>query len=475
MIAPVERAALFSSLPPEWPHDPLPDIQALRRASGEKVVALDDDPTGTQTVYDLPVLTHWDVEALAAELAQDWPALYILTNSRSLPLAQAQALNQEIGAALQAAARQVGCRLAVISRSDSTLRGHYPGEVEALMNALGGGFDATLLIPAFFDGGRYTIHDIHYVAEGDMLIPAGQTPFAQDSAFGYQSSNLRDWVQEKTQGRIRAADVAAISLETIRQGGPQQIADQIKALPQGSVCIVNAASPRDIDTATLGSMLAEQAGRRFLYRTAANFVAARSGLPPRPLLTPAQMAPHTTSTGGLVVVGSHVPRSSRQLDALLQQTDITGIEVPVEQLLDDEQAPAVIHRVMMETAAHLALGWDVVVYTSRSVITGAGGEASLPISQRVSQSLVAIVRGLHVRPRFLIAKGGITASDLATSALSMRRALVLGQLLPGVPVWQPGPESRYPDMPYVVFPGNVGDDKSLLHAVRAMGENEGAV
>jgi hypothetical protein len=193
----VLQAALFTTLPHEWPEDLLPEISSAVQRSGEKVVVLDDDPTGTQTVHNVPVLTEWPVEALQAELESRSTTFYLLTNSRSLPLEEAQALNREIGQNLLEASRQTGHKFVVISRSDSTLRGHFPGEVQALDGALGGGYDSWLIILFFEEGGRYTINDIHYVQEGDWLVPAGQTEFARDASFGYHASNLREWVAEK--------------------------------------------------------------------------------------------------------------------------------------------------------------------------------------------------------------------------------------------------------------------------------------
>jgi uncharacterized protein YgbK (DUF1537 family) len=133
----VSKESLLNSLPPEWPDDLLPEIRRLMQIGGRKLVVLDDDPTGTQTVHGVAVLTHWPVdpvEALAEELAGDNPAFYLLTNSRSLTLPEAQALNTNIGRNLTEAA-------AVVSRSDSTLRGHFSGEVDALAASLQTDFD----------------------------------------------------------------------------------------------------------------------------------------------------------------------------------------------------------------------------------------------------------------------------------------------------------------------------------------------
>jgi uncharacterized protein YgbK (DUF1537 family) len=166
----------------------------------------------------------------------------------------------------------------------------------------------------------------------------------------------------------------------------------------------------------------------------------------------------------LIVVGSYVPKSTTQLNVLLAQPDLVQVEVNVDALLDDGQQAGEVARTIAVTTAALQRGQDVVVYTSRRLITGADAVSSLAIGQRVSASLVALVQGLGVRPRYLIAKGGITSSDLATKALGVKRALVRGQILPGIPLWEVGAESRYPGLVYVVFPGNVGGDDALVQA-----------
>src|SRR2546429_2418143 len=213
-------ADALNRLPPAWPHDPRPAIRAARHARPEKVVVLDDDPTGTQTVHGIPVLTEWSVDALRAELANDLPACFLLTNSRSLPLAEAQALNATIGCNLQEAARAVSRRFVVVSRSDSTLRGHFPGEVEALTEALAQDFDAWLLIPFFQEGGRYTLDNIHYVAEGEWLVPVADTEVAPDAGVCYQSSDLRQGGAEKNAGRIPPQTLGSVSPQGIPPRGP---------------------------------------------------------------------------------------------------------------------------------------------------------------------------------------------------------------------------------------------------------------
>ncbi len=492
----MNASALLASLPPPWPENLRPAIRAINAARRRhKLVVLDDDPTGTQTVHDVPVLTVWDEATLRAEFAQPEPCFYILTNSRSLTPAAARELNLEVARNLKTAtacqppsdvthapggrhaAVSVAAPFTIVSRSDSTLRGHLPVETDALSEELGP-FDATLLIPYFEAGGRLTIDDVHYVAEGDKLTPAADTPFALDAAFGYRHSNLREWVEEKTAGRIRAEAVHSISLRELRIGASTEeptrgVTEKLLALPRGSVGVVNAAHPRDVDFFALAALRAELAGRRFLYRTASSFVASRLGIgaavyqpPNQPASASGGKSAAAPATGGLIVVGSHVPKSTEQLNRLLAAGAVMPVELPVGELLKPSRANAAIATARAAVETHLRAGRDAVVFTSREVLTGRDAVESLGIAALVSEALVAIVRSLECSPRFVIAKGGITSSDLATKALGVKRARVLGQLLPGVPVWQLGPETKFPGLDYVIFPGNVGGADGLLDAWR---------
>jgi uncharacterized protein YgbK (DUF1537 family) len=305
------------------------------------------------------------------------------------------------------------------------------------------------------------MHDIHYVAEGEQLIPAAQTPFAQDAAFGYRASNLRAWVSEKSSGRIAAEEVASISLDDLRMGGPAVVQEKLIALGPGQVGIVNAADLRDLEVLVAALLEVEATGRHFLYRTAASFVQVRAGLATRPLLTAADLE-LAEEGGGLFVVGSYVPKTTAQVQALLAQPAIVPVEVNVAHLLEPGARMAAIEQAQRSVDKALAIGHDVVLYTSRSLVTGHDAASSLAIGRQVSAALVAIVAGLLVKPRFLVAKGGITSSDIATQALGIRRAMVMGQIIPGVPIWRTGEESRLPGLPYVVFPGNVGGNDALV-------------
>lgn len=466
MSEPTIDISYLDTLPPEWEEDLLPRIQQELGQSTYKVVVLDDDPTGTQTVRDIPVLTTWSVAALEEELSGDFPAFFILTNSRSLTENAACDLAREIGENLYRASEKSGVRVVVISRSDSTLRGHFPSEVDASAQALNKDQLPYLIVPFFMEGGRFTLNDIHYVKELDSLVPASMTPFAKDAAFGFANSNLKNYIEEKTGGKIKAEEVISVSLQDIRIGGPDQVADIFRSVPKGAACFVNAASYRDMEVVVSALIKVENDGYEFLYRTAASFVRSRIGLDAGDGLLAGDQLVSPSDNGGLFVIGSYVPKTTSQVSALFDLTDITAIEVQVDELLDESRRAAEIERVVSFTNQTLGSGADAAIYTSRSLVSGSDAASSLEIGRIVSESLVEIVSSITRQPRYLVAKGGITSSDIATKALGIKRAMVIGQALPGVPAWRCGEETRYPGMTYIVFPGNVGEDDALAQIVK---------
>ncbi len=458
-------ATLLAGVPP--PPDEAPLLAAIRArfaTDPRAVVVLDDDPTGTQTVYDLSVYTRWDVETLTTAFQSDGTGFYLLTNSRSMTERAAVSLNREIAAHLRAASAHTGRPFTVISRSDSTLRGHFPAETDALIGPDDTNPPQIVLAPFFAEGKRITVGDVHWVHDGETAMPVGETEFARDATFGFAASDLRDWAVEKSGGRWTRDAVAALSLATIRQGADAVAAWLLTATQP--VIVINSAEDGDMAAAVLGMLQAEAAGRRYLCRTAAAFVRARFGLPRRPLLAPTEMV-HGAGPG-LVVVGSHVPRSTAQLDQARAVESARAIEAPADALLDHRRDTAIQSAI---DAVHAAWsdGADALLFTSRTLLQNRTEEAAnLSIGQRISSALVAIVRGLEREPAWMIAKGGITSSDMATEALGIRHATVLGALIPGVPVWRAVESERWPDVPLVIFPGNVGTEDDLARAMIAL-------
>lgn len=478
----VTLTELLANLPPEPDEASLfAEIQQAVADSKRKLVVIDDDPTGTQTVHDIELFTTWNTQMLAEALQDESRLFYLLTNSRSMPERDAVQLNRETAQQLVAASKATGMNFVVASRSDSTLRGHYPAEIFALERELAASldarFDGHLVVPAFFEGGRYTINDTHYVAiptaDADTLQPAHETPFARDSVFGYKTAYLPDWIEAKSGGHWKAAQVMSIELELIRQDGPDAVAAKLKAAEGGVPVVINAASYGDLAAVVLGLLRAEAAGKHFLYRTAASFVRLRGALARKPLLGVNEIVSDTQAAkvGGLVVVGSYVPGSSAQLENLLSLPDVIGIELSVERVIRNAtEASNASHEAGRQLEAAMEAGRVGVLYTSRKLVTSANRSENLEIGKKVSDALIAALHEVTSRPRFIIAKGGITSHDVAQKGLGAARARVLGQLFPGVPVWrlQSGTQSRFEGVPYVVFPGNVGGPESLMQAVKLL-------
>jgi uncharacterized protein YgbK (DUF1537 family) len=448
--------------------------------SGRRVVVLDDDPTGVQSVHGVPVLTTWAVEDLHWALEQTSPTFYILTNSRSLAEEEAIALNQEIARSLSEAAAP-GTDFDVVSRSDSTLRGHYPAETDALAEALregGRGPDGLIVCPAFFEAGRITVDDVHWVRQDGELVPAGQTEFASDHSFGYRSSDLKAWVEEKTGGRIRASEVLSVSLADLREGGPERVLERLEEASGGRPVMINAASYADLEVFVLGLLAAEEEGKRFLYRTGPSFVRTRGGITEPKILGAEDLYRKRSKEGhGLVLVGSYVPTTTRQLEGALALDGIRGVEMSVPRLLEPGSREDELGRVAEEVNGSLASS-EVVVYTSRELVTagkaGSAGLSNFEIGAAVSGALVEVMRRVDraLPLSFVVAKGGITSSDIATKGLEVRRAEVAGPLLPPgiVPVWILPEENDFPGLPYVIFPGNVGGPDSLAQAIEILQE-----
>jgi uncharacterized protein YgbK (DUF1537 family) len=453
--------------------------------AGRRLVLLDDDPTGTQTIADLPVLTSWSVADLQWALQQPTVGFFILTNTRSLSEADAAELNRQVVDALHRAATAERVSFVIASRSDSTLRGYFPLETDVLADELaarGTMIDGVVVCPAYVEPGRVTVDSVHWARTGEGMIPVSHSEFAKDASFGYRNSDLRDWVEEKTGGRIRRDDVARITLTDIRSGGPDRVFDILSGLRSGQPVVVDTAADADQQVVVLALLRAEAAGRNFIYRIGPSFVRARSGQRATPPLDAERLREiHASQPAGpddarpatrhgLIAIGSHVALTTRQLDRLRAKGKIIELELDVPTLLDDSARDGHVNEVAGQAARLLQNNEaesDIVIRTSRTLVTGTDAADSLVIARTVSGALVGTVREIasQIRPAFVIAKGGITSSDTATEGLEIRRAWCRGNMLPGiVSMWEPV-TGLARGIPYIVFAGNVGDDDALAAVV----------
>lgn len=442
--------------------------------NSKKIVVLDDDPTGVQTVHDISVYTSWTKDSITQGFAEENKLFYILTNSRGFTAAQTEQVHKEIAAVVDEVSRETGTEYIFISRSDSTLRGHYPLETAVLKESYekntGKPVDGEILCPFFREGGRFTIDDVHYVKDGDRLIPAAETEFARDKTFGYTVSNLKEYVEEKTKGAFRKESVTAISLKDLREMRLDAIEQQLMEVTGFNKIIVNAIDYVDIRVFCIALFRAMARGKVFLFRTAAAIVKVMGGVSDQPLLTRDQMVVRETGNGGIIVVGSHTEKTTRQLEMLKENPDIAFVELDATLVREEDAFDREVARCLALEEEYLKAGTTVCVYTTRALITADTGdkEDDLRLSVKISDAVQSLVGRLSVVPAFVIAKGGITSSDVGTKALAVRKANVLGQIKPGIPVWQTGAESKFPLTPYVIFPGNVGEISTLKEAAEIL-------
>jgi uncharacterized protein YgbK (DUF1537 family) len=428
-----------------------------------RIIVLDDDPTGSQTVHGCLLLTRWDVATLREGLLDASPLFFVLTNTRGMSAERAAAVTREVCINLRQALDELDAtgksiNPLIVSRSDSTLRGHYPVETDVIAAQLGP-FDAHFLVPAFIEGGRVTRASVHYLLVDGKPVPVHETEFARDSVFGYRHSYLPDYVEEKTGGRIRADEVERFQLEDVRG----DVTGRLLALGDNRCCVVDAENRSDLDRFCAQLLECAARGKRYLFRSAASLLTSLARLPPQPVAAESMREYVRDGKPGAVIVGSHVNKTTAQLKQLLAMPGIAAIEVDVDRIDTDRET------LLAEVLAHAqqahSAGNTCVVYTSRVEKTFPDQATRLAFGERISALLMDVVRGLPRSLGFLISKGGITSNDVLSSGLSLTAARVLGQILPGCSVVRCSESHpRFPRMPVVIFPGNVGDDLALARA-----------
>ncbi|BAZ83422.1 four-carbon acid sugar kinase family protein [Sphaerospermopsis kisseleviana CS-549] len=425
-----------------------------------KIIVLDDDPTGSQTVHSCLLLMRWDVETLRLGLKDDAPIFFILTNTRSLTPEDAANVTREVCHNLKIALAAENIEdFLVVSRSDSTLRGHYPIETDVIAEELGP-FDAHFLVPAFFEGGRITRDSIHYLIIDGVPTPVHETEFARDSVFSYNYSYLPKYVEEKTKGRIKEDTVTRFLLDDIRKGSLERLLQ----LYDNHCGVVDGETQADLNTFAVDILTAASQGKRFLFRSAASILTALAALPPQPIAAENMAEYVRGGKPGAVIVGSHVKKTTQQLESLLTVAGTVGIEVNVGRLLDDGVNESA--KLLTEILEHIRevhnAGKTPVVYTSRQELTFKDVKTRLDFGARVSALLMDIVKGLPADIGFLISKGGITSNDVLSTGLNLTSARLLGQILAGCSmVITPSDHPQFSNLPVVLFPGNVGNADAL--------------
>ncbi|KPJ96509.1 MAG: Hrp-dependent type III effector protein [Gammaproteobacteria bacterium SG8_11] len=425
-----------------------------------KIIVLDDDPTGSQTVHSCLLLTRWDSATLREALLDEAPLFFVLTNTRSMHAQQAADVTREVCRNLKSVLaylkeERITINPIVVSRSDSTLRGHYPVETDVIAEELGP-FDAHFLVPAFFEGGRITRDSVHYLMVDGNPVPVHETEFAKDSVFGFSTAYLPDYVEEKTKGRIKAGNVERFLLPDVRG----DLHDRLVALKDNVCCVVDAEQQSDLNNFCNYLQSAANHGKRFLFRSAASLLTSLAQLPPQSKKPEAMASYVRDGKAGAVIIGSHVKKTTAQLQELLKQQGVVAVEVDVEQI--EVNRSELLHEINAAAEKAHVDGLTPVIYTSRVEKVFPDESTRLAFGEQVSGFLMDVVRSLPASIGFLISKGGITSNDVLSHGLELRASRVVGQILAGCSVVRcPSDHPRFPNLPVVIFPGNVGDEFGL--------------
>ena len=399
------------------------------------MVVLDDDPTGIQTVHGCLLITQWDEQSVSEAFDDDVPFFYILTNTRAMTREKATDTTRQAMETVVRVNERYGCRLIVVSRSDSCLRGHFPLETDVIRDVLTShGYHVgakTPFCPAFIEAGRVTIDGTHYMKDGQRLVPVSQTEFARDNVFAYHTSVLSEYIREKG---ATPDDYIIVNAQTY-----DELNTFAKKVLQATVA--------DASTDRVATVI----------RSSSSLPRAISGIDDQPLLD--RSIVHSDGVG-CFIVGSHVKKTTQQLHCLLQEPGTCAIEVDVQRILDDGEA------LMRDTQATISQvvdqGLTPVVYTSRQELRLDDADLRQQLGQQVSDFLVAIARQLPYMPAYLVGKGGITSHDLLTKGLGVRTARVMGQIVSSVPCVMTA------HFPYIIFPGNVGNEQSLCEVYKKL-------
>ena len=427
----------------------------------KKLVVLDDDPTGVQTVHDVSVYTDWEEESIRKGFEEKESMFFILTNSRSFSVEETTKAHLEIAARVAKVAGKLGQDFMIISRGDSTLRGHYPLETQLLAEGLADGNTA---------GPEKTAADNGASAGSTAVDGEIICPFFPEGGRYTKSSDLTEYVEEKTEGKYHKEDCITISLDELNALDVQGIKGKLMSAQNMAKIIVNAVSYADLKVFCAALVLAMKAGKHYMARTAAAFTKVMGRISDQPLLGRAQLE-GDTKNGGIVLIGSHVKKTTDQLNCLKEldgQADF--MEFQVNTVFEENGLEKEVERTVKAAEEKILSGRTVVIYTSRQLLAPENmtPEEKLQISVKISNAVTSIIGKLSVKPKFIIAKGGITSSDVGTKALRVKKARVMGQVKKGIPVWMTGEESKFPGMPYIIFPGNVGEVSTLKEIVEEL-------
>ena len=445
-----------------------------------KIIIFDDDPTGSQTVYGCPLLLNWDEKTLKKAFAKSSSLIFLLANTRSLSPEFAAERTREICSSIKKFFLQQGYSkddYFYISRGDSTLRGHGVLEPAILAEELGP-FHATFHIPAFLEGGRTTENGIHFLNG----TPVHLTDFARDNIFGFSTSVLSEWIEEKSFGKIQAKNILHVDFKQLdmafnNDDGFKSLLVLLSRLENNISVVVDAKFPHHLKI--LARAIKEVSKeKRFLFRTAASFINYLSELPPNPKSTEDLVHLKSKSNkfkykSGLIMVGSHVKLATNQLQVLLKDNSCIGLEISVSKLADIFTSRDNLKEILEMEEILFSKIDDIldikkvpVLYTTREEMRFSSYSIRMNFGLELAEFMALLVGKINNKFGYIISKGGITTQLLLQKGLNFNQVDLKGQILPGLSLVTGN--SGLNNIPVVTFPGNLGDERTLLESFRLM-------
>ncbi len=429
-----------------------------------KYVVLDDDPTGIQTVHDVLVLVKYDDDSLIEAFKDDREMFYISTNSRSFLEEETIKYHTDLTNKLVQVSKMTGYTFTIISRGDSSLRGHFPLETKTIYNVLkdnGINIDGEIICP-YLDGIRKTIDDVHYIVDNG-LIPVGESEFAKDKTFSFKSSDLKEYVEEKSKGEYKASSCVSISIDDLND--VDIVVNKLNSVSNFNKVIVNCECVDDLKKFVRAY---KQTNKQFIFRCAASLVKEIGEISDKDYLKKEDCI--SGGKGCLILAGSHVNKTTSQLAYLKKHlNNYELVEFNQHKVLDGNLHDEAI-RCAKLVSEKLREDKIVVLQTRRERVDFPGDdkEKQLEMAVSISKELTGVLSMLDVKPKFLISKGGITSFDCLSIGLNVKKALALGQVEKNVGVVKILDDTSFKNMPVVIFPGNVGSEDTLYKVIERL-------
>ena len=444
-----------------------------------KIVVIDDDPTGSQVVHGCPLLFQWDLDSLRVALRNPSPLLFVLANTRSLSPDDAACLNRSIALNLDNALKAEGLNrrnVFLVSRGDSTLRGHGFLEPAVLQDCFGP-FDATFHCPAFLEGGRTTSNGIHYL-DGK---PVHTTSFARDALFGFSTSHLPSWLVDKSDGALSFRSIREINICELEftSGIPfLRLLDRLRSLEGNVPVVVNAQSYEYLNCFSLAVRTLRKE-KRFLFRSAASLLRSLADLN-SPSLSSRDLSnlrlrdSRGQPLPGLVMVGSFVPLADLQISRLLSDPRCVPLEIPVSQifsLFETSLTHPSLNDIRQTLLSHLRSllhsGFTPVLFTTRGEFSFDSPRCQRRFSLALANFTSSLAVSVASEIGYLISKGGITTHTLLARGMALHSVQLEGQILPGLSMVRPT-DGPFRHLPVLTFPGNLGSSDTLFDAWKLM-------